>query len=164
MSLVQVRAIRAQDWSQLWPVFQEIVAEGETYTYPQDLTVDQAMASWTPTGRGVTVVAEEDGVLLGAALIQPNRPGRGAHVATASFMVSSAARGRGVGRLLGQYVLSWATDEGFRAMQFNAVVDTNTAAVGLWESLGFATVGVVPEAFDSASHGLVGLRIMHRFL
>jgi len=99
---------------------------------------------------------------MGAALMQPNRPGRGSHVATASFMVSPAARGHGVGRQLGEYALGWAKDAGCRAMQFNAVVDTTSAAVRLWESLGFDTIGVVPEAFDSATHGLVGLRVMHR--
>ena len=56
--------------------------------------------------------------------------------------------------------LQWAKDEGFRAMQFNAVVDTNTTVIRLWESLGFETVGIVPEAFDSARHELVGLRVM----
>jgi GNAT superfamily N-acetyltransferase len=106
----------------------------------------------------------DEGSVIAAAVIQANRPGRGAHVATASFMVSPAARGRGVGRQLGEYALQWATDTGFRAMQFNAVVDTNTAAVRLWESLGFDTIGIVPEAFDSASHGVVGLRVMYRRL
>ena len=86
------------------------------------------------------------------------------HVATASFMVSPASRGRRVGRRLGEYALQWAADAGFKAMQFNAVVDTNTAAVALWESLGFETIGIVPEAFDSRSHGLVGLRVMYRRL
>jgi ribosomal protein S18 acetylase RimI-like enzyme len=47
-------------------------------------------------------------------------------------------------------------------MQFNAVVETNTAAVGLWRDLGFAIVGTVPEAFESRRHGRVGLHIMHR--
>ena len=46
-------------------------------------------------------------------------------------------------------------------MQFNAVVETNTAAVALWQDLGFQIIGTVPEAFDSASHGLVGLHVMH---
>ena len=91
----------------------------------------------------------------------PNRPGRGSHVGTASFMVSSAARGRGVGRTLGEYVVQWHRDAGFRAIQFNAVVETNTAAVRLWQSLGFTIVGTVPEAFDSRAHGLVGLHVMH---
>lgn len=79
-------------------------------------------------------------------------------------MVSPAARGRGVGRRLGEFAIAWATAAGFRAMQFNAVVETNVAAIDLWRSLGFETVGVVPEAFDSRRHGLVGLHVMHRAL
>ena len=49
-------------------------------------------------------------------------------------------------------------------MQFNAVVETNVAAVALWRDLGFEVVGTVPEAFESRSHGRVGLHVMHRFL
>jgi hypothetical protein len=49
-------------------------------------------------------------------------------------------------------------------MQFNAVVETNTAAVTLWHALGFTTVGTVPEAFDHPVHGYVGLHVMHRAL
>ena len=164
MASVEIRQVRHEDWRQIWPFFRDIVAEGETYAYAEDLTAERAEASWTPTSPGLTVVAVDGETVLGAALIQPNRPGRGAHVATASFMVSPAARGRGVGRRLGEYAVKWAADAGFRAMQFNAVVDTNAAAVSLWESLGFETVGIVPEAFNSASHGLVGLRIMYRRL
>jgi GNAT superfamily N-acetyltransferase len=90
----------------------------------------------------------------------PNRPGRGAHIATASFMVDPAHRGRGVGRALGEHAVAWARDAGYRGMQFNAVVETNTAAVALWQSLGFTVLTTVPEAFDSARHGLVGLHVM----
>jgi hypothetical protein len=49
-------------------------------------------------------------------------------------------------------------------MQFNAVVETNAAAVALWQSLGFAVLGTVPQAFDHPEHGYVGLHVMHRFL
>jgi L-amino acid N-acyltransferase YncA len=161
---VKIRVARLDDWQQIWPFFRAIVADGETYAYPDDLTQEQARDLWTPGGSGTTVVAVDDDTVLGAATAGPNRPGRGSHVATASFMVSPAARGRGVGRALAEYVVGWATDAGFRAMQFNAVVETNTAAVALWESLGFETVGIVPEAFDSRTHGLVGLRVMYRRL
>ena len=164
MWFVDIRAVTPEDWTQICPFFRDIGAAGETYAYPADLSAEQAQASWTPGDNGRTVVAVDGDSVLGAALIQANRPGRGAHVATASFMVSPAARGRGVGRQLGEYALQWAKDAGFRAMQFNAVVDTNTAAIRLWESLGFETVGIVPEAFDSARHGLVGLRVMYRRL
>jgi GNAT superfamily N-acetyltransferase len=103
-------------------------------------------------------------VVLGSAKAGPNRPGRGAHVATASFMVDPAHAGRGVGRALGEHVVAWASAAGFRAMQFNAVVETNSAAVALWQSLGFRVLTTVPEAFDHAEHGLVGLHVMHRRL
>ena len=156
-----IRSVQPDDWDQIWPFFRDIVADGETYAYPEDLTRQQAEDLWTP-GRGATTVVAVDGdTVLGAATAGPNRPGRGSHVATASFMVSPAARGRGVGRALAEYVVRWATEAGFRGMQFNAVVETNVAAVALWESLGFETVGIVPEAFDSRTHGLVGLRVMH---
>jgi len=161
---VEIREARHEDWSQIWPFFRDIVADGETYAYPDDLTAEQAEALWNLGHRATAVVAVDGEQVLGAATIGPNRPGRGSHVATASFMVSPAARGRGVGRYLGEYAIRWATDAGYHAMQFNAVVDTNVTAVRLWETLGFETVGIVPEAFDSRTHGLVGLRVMYRLL
>jgi GNAT superfamily N-acetyltransferase len=149
------------DWPQVWPFFDEIVRAGETYAYPLDLTSEQARALWTMRPPGQTVVLEEGGRVLGSATMGPNRPGRGSHVGTASFMVSGEARGRGVGRRLGEHVVQWHREQGFRAIQFNAVVETNTAAVRLWQSLGFRIIGTVPAAFDSTAHGLVGLHVMH---
>jgi GNAT superfamily N-acetyltransferase len=110
---------------------------------------------------GSTVVACDGDAVLGSAKMGPNRPGRGSHVATASFMVDPAHRGKGVGRLLGEHVVGWAREAGYRSMQFNAVVETNTGAVRLWRSLGFEVIGTVPEAFDDAEAGLVGLHVMH---
>jgi len=79
-------------------------------------------------------------------------------------MVDPASRGRDVGRQLGEYVVEWARAEGYRGIQFNAVVETNTAAVALWQDLGFQIIGTVPEAFDDRLHGLVGLHVMYRRL
>ncbi|MGA8845419.1 MAG: GNAT family N-acetyltransferase [Nocardioides sp.] len=151
----------SEDWTHVWPFFADIVAVGDSYAYPLDLSSDQARALWTMQQPGQTVVLEEDGVILGSATMGPNRPGRGDHIGTGSFMVPVEARGRGVGRRLGEYVVQWHRDAGFRAIQFNAVVETNTAAVALWQRLGFTIIGTVPDAFDSASHGLVGLHVMH---
>ncbi len=53
---------------------------------------------------------------------------------------------------------------GFAAVQFNAVVDTNTAAIRLYERHGFITLGTAPGAFDHPEQGRVGLRIMWRDL
>jgi len=160
---MQIREATDDDWDQIWPFFQQIVLDGETYAYPDDLTSESARELWFEHG-GHVVAAVDRLKVLGTAKTGPNRPGRGRHVSTASFMVSPAAAGKGVGRALGEYVLGWARDAGFRSMQFNAVVETNTAAVRLWRSLGFEVIGTVPEAFDSRRHGYVGLHVMYRRL
>jgi L-amino acid N-acyltransferase YncA len=157
---VIIRDATAEDWPAIHPFFARIVAEGRTYAYPEDLAPEQARELWREPPPGRTVVAVEGDAVLGSAKMGPNRPGRGAHVATASFMVDPEQAGRGIGRALGEHVVGWARDAGYRSIQFNAVVETNTAAVALWRSLGFEILGTVPEAFDHPEHGLVGLHVM----
>ena len=156
-----IRPATEADWTAIWPIFSATVAAGETYAYPDDLTSEQACGLWLEPPPGHAAVLVEDGELLGTAKMGPNRPGRGDHVGTASFMVAPEARGRGVGRRLAEYVVAWHREAGFRGIQFNAVVETNTAAVALWRSLGFQVVGTVPGAFRSAAHGYVGLHVMY---
>jgi GNAT superfamily N-acetyltransferase len=159
---VEIREASAADWGAIWPFFDAIVRDGETYAYPDDLTSQTARPLWMEAPPYAVFVAVDGDVVLGSAKTGPNRPGRGAHVATASFMVNPAAQGRGVGRALGEHVLAWARAQGYRSMQFNAVVETNTSAVKLWRDLGFEILTTVPEAFDSRTHGLVGLHIMYQ--
>lgn len=159
---MRIREYVETDWPGVWPIFSEVVRACETYAYDPDSTPEQAHGIWVEKPPGRTVVAVEDGELLGTAKMGPNRPGPGSHVATASFLVASAARGRGVGRALGQYAVDWARAQGYAAMQFNAVVETNEAAVHLWRSLGFEVVGTVPEAFEHPRLGRVGLHVMYQ--
>ncbi|MBA3690857.1 MAG: GNAT family N-acetyltransferase [Actinobacteria bacterium] len=159
-----IRAATDEDWPRIWPFFRAIVDAGSTYAYPEGLTLESARPWWIEEPPGRTVVAVRGDAVVGSAKMGPNRPGRGSHVATASFMVDPAHRGLGIGRALGAHVIGWARAAGHRAIQFNAVVETNHEAVGLWRSLGFEIIGTVPEAFDHRSHGLVGLHVMHRRL
>jgi L-amino acid N-acyltransferase YncA len=163
---VLIRPATDEDWASIWPIFARIVAAGETYAYPDDLTSEAARDLWMEQPPSHVVVAQDDqdGAVLGSAKMGPNRPGRGAHIATASFMVDAAARGKGVGRALVEHALEWAKTAGYRGMQFNAVVETNESAIRLWQAVGFEIVGTVPEAFDHPVHGLVGLHVMHRRL
>lgn len=159
-----IRDARDEDWAQIWPFFDRIVRAGETYAYPDDLTPETARSLWFEPTATVLVAVDDDGTVLGSAKTGPNRPGRGGHVSTASFMVSPEAGGRGVGRALGERVLERARADGYRSMQFNAVVETNAVAVRLWRSLGFEVIGTVPEAFDHPRFGYVGLHVMYRRL
>lgn len=157
---MEIRDATDAEWVVIWPIVEATVRAGDTYAYPADLTSDQGRALWMATPPASTVVAVVDGEVLGTARMGPNRDGPGSHIGTASFMVSPAARGRGVGRALAVYVVDWHREQGYRGIQFNAVVETNTAAVALWESLGFETVGTVPGAFHHPEHGYVGLHVM----
>jgi GNAT superfamily N-acetyltransferase len=158
---VSVREATDADWPLVFPFFRAVVDAGRTYAYPEGLPADDARPLWMERPPGRTVVAVDGDAVVGSAKMGPNRPGRGSHVATASFLVDPAAQGRGVGRLLGEHVVAWARGAGYRGIQFNAVVETNAPAVALWRSLGFVVVGTVPGAFRHPEHGFVGLHVMH---
>jgi GNAT superfamily N-acetyltransferase len=158
---VLIREATDGDWPAIHPFFRAVVDAGQTYAYPEGLSLEEARPLWMEQPPGRTVVAVDGHTVLGSAKMGPNRPGRGSHVATASFLVDPAAQGRGVGRALGEHVVGWACDAGYRGIQFNAVVETNTPAVTLWRSLGFVVVGTVPGAFSHPEHGYVGLHVMY---
>jgi GNAT superfamily N-acetyltransferase len=161
---MQIREATAGDWPRIYPFWAAIVAAGETYAYPEGLSRDEAESLWMERPPGRTVVAVDGDRILGSAKMGPNRPGRGAHIATGSFMVDPAAAGRGVGRVLGVHVIEWAGQNHYHGIQFNAVVETNAAAVHLWRSLGFKIMTTVPEAFDHRTNGRVGLHVMYQKL
>jgi GNAT superfamily N-acetyltransferase len=161
MSEIEVREAVDDDWPAIWPFFETTVRAQETYAYDPGTTYEQGRALWMAHPPSRTVVAVTDGLVVGSAKMGPNREGPGAHVGTASFMVGPQARGRGVGRQLLEHVIAWHRERGFRGISFNAVVETNTAAVRLWRSAGFEVIGTVPGAFLHPTHGYVGLHVMH---
>jgi L-amino acid N-acyltransferase YncA len=159
-----IRDATAGDWPAILPFFRAIVAAGDTFTYPLDLSDEQGRAWWLLPAPNRTVVAVDGatGTVVGTAKMNNNQGGNGAHIASASYMVDPAHGGRGVGRALVEESLRWARAAGFRGMQFNAVVETNAHAVRLYESLGFRIIGTVPEGFRHPERGYVGLHIMYR--
>jgi GNAT superfamily N-acetyltransferase len=161
---MEIRVAMADDWINIYPFYASIMAEGKTYAFPERQTLDEARPWWMEQPPAVTVVAVIDDVIVGSAKMGPNRPGRGSHIATASFLVDPEHQGMGVGRALGTYVLKWARAEGYHGIQFNAVVENNHPAVHLWRSLGFDVIGTVPEAFDHPDGHRVGLHVMYQRL
>ncbi|MCP9957216.1 GNAT family N-acetyltransferase [Streptomyces sudanensis] len=158
-----IREATAADWPAIWPFFHQIVAAGDTFTFPTDLDAEEGRGWWLLEPPSRTVVAvDEAGTVVGTAKMNRNQAGNGSHVASASYMVDPAHGGRGIGRALVEYSLRWAKEAGFRGMQFNAVAQTNTHAVRLYEDLGFRIVGTVPDAFRHPTRGYTGLHVMYR--
>lgn len=165
LDVMQIRAATAADWPAIWPFMRQIVRAGETFSWDTELSEQRARERWLAPPPGHTVVAvDEHCAVLGSAVTGPNHEGPASHVSTASFMVDPAHSGKGAGTALCRHVVELARADGYRAMQFNAVVETNTRAVRLWTSLGFEIMTTLPEAFHHPEQGYVGLHVMYQLL
>jgi GNAT superfamily N-acetyltransferase len=163
VSALVIREIPVAEFERIWPLFQTVVAGGDTYSYAPDTPFDEARALWAdPPNR--TFVAERDGRVVGAYRLCPNRSGLGDHVANGGYMVAPDARRQGIASAMCEHSMDEARKAGFSAMQYNYVVASNTTAVKLWQRHGFAIVGTVPRAFRHATLGLTDIHVMHRFL
>ena len=76
-------------------------------------------------------VAEDEtsGKVLGLYILHPNNLGRCGHIANASYAVAGSSRGLHVGEKLVQDCLLQGKQNGFKILQFNAVVASNTSAL-----------------------------------
>ncbi len=163
MEPMEIRPAAPADWPGIWPIWHAVVAAGDSYTWLPETDEATARSLWMPPAPAETWVAV-DQAIVGTALLKPNQPGLGSHVANAGFMVAPAASGRGIGRALGERIIARATELGYAAMQFNAVVSSNSRAVALWHSLGFQTVGTLAGAFRHRRLGRIDLYVMYRAL
>src|SRR6516165_3099896 len=134
-----IRVTRKEDRDAIWQVLEPTIRAGDTYPLPRDMNKAEAIAYWTGPDRE-TFVAEKDGRVIGTYFLRANQRGGGAHVANCGYVTACTAEGRGIARAMCLHSLERARERGFRAMQFNFVVCTNTRAVHLWKSLGFEVV------------------------
>jgi L-amino acid N-acyltransferase YncA len=158
---LRIRRATDADWPDIWAIFHAVVATGDTYAYPPDMSEPDARQTWLGAGMA-TYVAERGAEIVGTYVLKPNQPGLGAHVANAGYMVRPGEFGGGIGTAMAEHSLVEAQAAGYRAMQFNAVVSTNLRAVDLWRRLGFTVIGTVPGGFRHAKLGYVDLLIMFR--
>lgn len=161
--MLQIRKAKDKDWDEVWPIIHAVFKGGDTYPYAPETSKDEAHNIWmrTPTA---TYVALQSGKIVGTYYIKPNQPGLGSHVCNAGYMVSAAARGQGIGRRMCVHSMKAAVKLGFKAMQYNLVVVTNTVAVKLWKNMGFEIIGTLPHAFNHKQLGLVDALVMYRSL
>ena len=161
--MITIRRAEDADFDAIWRIFNQVVQQGDTYTYDPGTTKDQAHSIWISREHS-TYVACIDNQILGTYILKPNQPGLGSHVANAGYMVGIEGRGKGIGKAMCEHSLQEARRMGFTAMQFNMVVSTNESAIALWQKLGFSIVGTLPQAFRHKELGLVDAYVMHRFL
>ena len=160
---MKIRAVTNADHDAIWKIFHEIVSAGDTYALDPKMSREEALAYWFRADTR-TYVAEKNGRVVGTYILRPNQLGPGSHVANAAFMVASDAQGTGVGRAMAEHCLNEARRIGFRVMQFNYVISTNTPAIRLWQELGFEIVDTLPGAFRHPEKGYVDVYMLFRSL
>lgn len=157
------REMSKQDFIDFWPTFSAVIRARDSYAFDPDMDIEQGYRLWCETPQR-SFVYEQDGVVLGSYYIKPNAMGPGSHYCNCGYMVASAARGKGVARAMCEHSQQIALELGFRAMQFNSVVSTNTVAVALWKKLGFEVVGTLPKAYLHGQLGYVDSLVMCKWL
>lgn len=160
---VLIRVASATDADAIWQIIKPAIREGETYTIDPDISREDALAYWFDSPQ-FCFIAEAEGNALGTYYLKPNQSGGGRHVCNTGYMVSVDARRQGVARAMCEHSKTEARAAGYRAIQFNFVVSTNTGAIDLWQELGFSIVGRLPSAFDSPSAGYVDALVMFQTL
>ena len=154
-----VRPYRASDVEEMRAIWNEVVRDGVAFPQEDELSSDSATAFFAEQSHcGVAVAA---GRVVGLYILHPNNVGRCGHIANASFAVASDARGMHVGRALVTDALAQLAPCGFTGLQFNAVVDSNASARHLYESLGFAHIGIIPRGFRMKDSSLEDIHIYY---
>ncbi len=161
--MMNIRAARDSDFDRIWPIFHEIVAAGDIYSYPTDTGKEDAFEGWMRNS-GKVFVYEDGGDILGTYYLKTNKNGPGDHVCNCGYMVASNARGRGIATQMCEHSQEMALEIGYKAMQFNFVAESNEGAIRLWHKLGYDTVGTLPKAFNHPKQGYINALVMYKWL
>lgn len=155
-----LRPAEHADHPAIWEALRPVFRTGDTYSIDADISREDALAYWCGPAHRCFVACDGDKV-LGTYYLRRNQGGGGAHVCNCGYVTSAEAQGRGVARAMLDHSLSTARDAGYRGMQYNFVVSTNTRAVATWERAGFDIVGCLPQAFLHPEQGYVDAFVMY---
>ena len=128
-------------------IWNDIVEDG--IAFPQKEALDEKSGTEFFNSQSFTGIAidTDSNEVVGLYILHPNNVGRCGHISNASYAVKKSKRGMHIGEFLVKDCLAKATEIGFKILQFNAVVATNTSALKLYAKLGFTQLGIIPNGF-----------------
>ena len=147
MDEILIRAYTEADLPAMTEIWNQVVEEGSAFPQEECLSNEAARDFFASQSRSAVAERRSDGAILGLYILHPNNVGRCGHICNASYAVSAESRGLHIGERLVRDCIAAAPAFGFRVLQFNAVVATNTRARRLYEKLGFTQLGVIPGGF-----------------
>ncbi|MEH2166151.1 MAG: N-acetyltransferase [Nostoc sp.] len=167
--LVELDYMHPQEHEVVRGLLNLVIVEGKTYPQKQPLSPTEFSAYWLSKDAFVVRTSVVDPThkpkeILGAFYLKPNFPGRCSHICNAGFIVQPGLRGQGLGRFMGEAMLSIAANLGYEAVMFNLVFETNIPSITLWQSLGFEIIGRIPGAAKLENGQVVNALILYHTL
>ena len=160
---IEIKEATAQQFDEIWPIFEEVARAGDTYPYLPDITKEEAVKQWFAPHAKV-YIAYSEGKAIASRYIVPNKIGLGSHIANMGVMIDKAYRNYGLGHTMLQFGIEKAKELGFRGIQLNLVVSTNIPSIKLCQKYGFEIIGTVPEAFFYQQQRYVDAYVMYKKL
>lgn len=146
MSII-IKAYDKKYISQITEIWNEIVTDGVAFPQTDCLDVQSGDNFFSAQSYTGIAVDTENNTAVGLYILHPNNIGRCSHISNASYAVKASERGKHIGELLVSDCIKAAKRLGFKILQFNAVVKTNTPALSLYKKLGFVRLGTIPGGF-----------------
>ena len=144
---IEIRKYKDEDIPQMIKIWNEVVKDGAAFPQEEFLTAETGKAFFEEQSICSVAVSSDNNLICGLYILHPNNIGRCGHICNASYAVSSGFRGFHIGERLVSDSITQGKVLGFRILQFNAVVASNTAAKRLYEKLGFVSLGIIPQGF-----------------
>lgn len=142
-----VRQHTDDDLPSMIKIWNEVVEDGIAFPQTECLDIQSGKDFFDLQTYCGVAENRDSNEILGLYILHPNNVGRCGHISNASYAVSKNARGMKIGEKLVKDCLVQGRENGFKILQFNAVVSTNTAARKLYEKLGFVQLGTIPQGF-----------------
>lgn len=162
--MFRIRRYEESDWSEVWPIIEEVFRKGDTYAHSPEISEEEAQEVWIAAPAETFIAEDQYEQVVGTYYIKPNQPALGSHVCNCGYIVAKHARGQGIASAMCEHSQRTAKALGFKSMQYNLVVSTNEVAIHLWLKHGFHIVGSLPKAFNHRRLGYVDGVVMYKQL
>ena len=145
--MIKVTGFTKENSTEVIEVWNSVVEDGRAFPQEIPFTYDEGVAFFE--GQTFTGVAYDDETLevVGVYILHPNFVGRCSHICNTSYAVKKGKRGLGIGKLIVTHSMEKARECGFKILQLNAVIASNTPALNLYKKLGLIPLGPIKDAF-----------------
>ena len=145
--MIEIRRYENKDEKEAIAIWNAVVREGIAFPQDEELTDNTANDFFSSQSYTGIAVDSDTNEIVGLYILHPNNIGRCGHICNTSYAVKEGKRGLHIGEQLVKDSLKTGASLGFRILQFNAVVATNTHALHLYKRLGFTQLGIIPHGF-----------------